>query len=82
MFWPDHCKSAGSGSDADGNRKGALIILKATELNCFHLYRVCLNDVIILIMASWYFTEADILWHQLSPVKFRILGSLYLAMID
>ena len=30
-----------------------------------------LNDVTILIMASWYFTGADILWHQLSPVKFQ-----------
>ena len=66
----------------DGNRKGAMIILKATELNCFHLYHVHLNVVTILIMASWYFTEADIPWRQLSPMKFHILGSLYLAMID
>ena len=59
-----------------------LITLKATELNCFNLYRVHLNDFTILIMASWYFTGADIIWHQLSPVQFHILGSLYLTVID
>ena len=57
--------------NADGNRKVALKALQVTELNCFNLYHVSLNDVTILIMASWYFTGADIHWHQLSPVKFQ-----------
>ena len=58
-------------TNADGNRKGALIVLKVTKFNCFHLNHVSLNDVTILIMASWYFTGVDILWHQLSLVKFQ-----------